>query len=491
MKNPAIKIIRSFLNRKNINNLKKFINTRNLVVGAIVITIIIILSYFLRPVFFNYESNKEIFERKINGYLEIQSKIKGDISYYFFPRPKIVVRDLELNFKDDNKRPITLKESNFLISVSKLKSLNEIKINKAYIKNQRVKIFTSQFKSYLEYFQDYNANSLILKNCEIFFTDNQDNEISFTDFNLKNTLRKDKEKISITGTFSKNKFKINFINKKNEKKFLNFSIPIINTYLKVIFNKDSNLEKTSGKLNLKILNNILLLNFDGDKIYKISESFFRNKFLNSKLDGTINFKNNFYFDLNLEINQINLRKFFLYLDSFNQDGSSGQFNISKKINGEVNVSLKRTESFIGRIEETSFVLLFENGDLKIRSGSANLGKNGKFKFSVSLIGTGKDRVINFFINFLSNEGKKIIRKFNLRGEEEEEDVSLNTAGKINVMGKKIKFDNLIVNGERLEGKSLNTVENLFNKYIIEDNVLGFLDFFKVKKFLSEASESLE
>ena len=100
-------------------------------------------------------------------------------------------------------------------------------------------------------------------------------------------------------------------------------------------------------------------------------------------------------------------------------------------------------------------------------------------------------VINFFINFLSNEGKKIIRKFNLRGEEEEEDVSLNTAGKINVMGKKIKFDNLIVNGERLEGKSLNTVENLFNKYIIEDNVLGFLDFFKVKKFLSEASESLE
>ena len=398
---------------------------------------------------------------------------------------------MEINFDDSNKKPIILKKSNFSISLFKLKSLNEIEIKKTYITNQRIQIFPTQFKSYLEYFQNYNANSLILKNCEIFFTDNQDNEISFTDFNLKNTLRKDKEKISITGTFSKNKFKINFINKKNEKKFLNFSIPIINTYLKVIFNKDSNLEKTSGKLNLKILNNILLLNFDGDKIYKISESFFRNKFLNSKLDGTINFKNNFYFDLNLEINQINLRKFFLYLDSFNQDGSSGQFNISKKINGEVNVSLKRTESFIGRIEETSFVLLFENGDLKIRSGSANLGKNGKFKFSVSLIGTGKDRVINFFINFLSNEGKKIIRKFNLRGEEEEEDVSLNTAGKINVMGKKIKFDNLIVNGERLEGKSLNTVENLFNKYIIEDNVLGFLDFFKVKKFLSEASESLE
>ena len=490
MKTSAIKIIQSFLNGKNINNLKKFINTRNLVIGTIVIIVIITLSYLLRPVFFNYELNKEIFERKINIYLGIQTKIKGDISYYFFPRPKIVVRDLELNFKDSNKRPITLKESNFLISVSKLKSLNEIQINKAYVKNQRVKIFTSQFKSYLEYFQNYNTNSLILKNCEIFFTDNQDNEISFTDFNLQNTLRKGKEKISITGIFSKNKFKINFTNKENEKKFLNFSIPGVNIYLKAIFNKDSYLEKTSGNLILKFLNNILLLNFDGDEIYKISESFFRNKFLNSKLDGTINFKNNFYFDLNLKINQINMRKFFLYLDSFNEDGSSGQFNISKKINGEVNINLKKTDSFIGKIEKTNFVLLFENGNLKIRSGSANFGKNGKFKFNVSLLGTGKDRIIIFFINFLSNEGKKIIKKFNLNVEEEEE-VSFNAVGKINVMGKKIKFDNLIVNGEKLAGRNLNTIENLFNKNIIEDNVLGFLDFFKVKNFLSEASENLE
>ena len=185
-----------------------------------------------------------------------------------------------------------------------------------------------------------------------------------------------------------------------------------------------------------------------------------------------------------------MRKLFLYYDSSIRDKSSGQFNISKKINGEVNVSLKRTESFIGRIEETSFVLLFENGNLKIRSGSANFGKNGKFKFNVSLLGTGKDRRIIFFINFLSNEGKKIIKKFNLNVEEEEE-VSFNAVGKINVMGKKIKFDNLIVNGEKLAGRNLNTIENLFNKNIIEDNVLGFLDFFKVKNFLSEASENLE
>ena len=145
------------------------------------------------------------------------------------------------------------------------------------------------------------------------------------------------------------------MNEKNKEKYLDFSVPNLSTYLKIIFNEESNLEKTSGKLNLKIFNNIFLLNFDGDNIYKISESFFRSKFLNSKLDGTINFKDNFYFDLNSRINQVSLRKLFLYYDSSIRDKSSGQFNISKKINGKINVNLKKNESYIGVVEKTNFI----------------------------------------------------------------------------------------------------------------------------------------
>ena len=231
-----------------------------------------------------------------------------------------------------------------------------------------------------------------------------------------------------------------------------------------------------------------MLNFDGDKIYKISESFFRNKFLNSKLDGTINFRDNFYFDLNLLINQVNLRNLFLSYDSFRTDESSNRFNISKKINGKINIKSKKADSFIGRIEDTKFVLIFENGDLKIKSGSANLAKNGKIKFNASLLGSGKNQRINFFINFLSNNGKKFFKKFNLNTQEE--DISFNAVGQINVMGKKIKFDNLIINKEKIENKSINAVENLFNQYVIQDSVWGFSDFFKIKKFVAEAYKYL-
>ena len=122
-------------------------------------------------------------------------------------------------------------------------------------------------------------------------------------------------------------------------------MPSLNTKLKIDFDKNSNLKKTAGKLNLKILNNILLINFDGEKSYKLSDSFFRSKFLNSKINGTINFKNNFYFDLNLGINQVNFKKLFKYYNFFD-DPYSNQFNISKKINGKINIKLKKQILFL-------------------------------------------------------------------------------------------------------------------------------------------------
>ena len=100
MKTSAIKIVQSYLNKKNINNIKKFINRRNLIIGSFLAIIILLLSYLLRPVFFDYESNKEVFKKKIDNHLKVQSKIKGEISYYFFPQPRITVNDLEIYLKD-------------------------------------------------------------------------------------------------------------------------------------------------------------------------------------------------------------------------------------------------------------------------------------------------------------------------------------------------------------------------------------------------------
>ncbi len=489
MKTSAIKTLSSLKNKKIIHIFKKLNNPKSLVILSIIIVFMIIFAYLARPIFFDYKKNEQILKTKIENYLKINSNINGKISYYIFPTPRINVRGLEIKFNKNDTKSLKFKSADFLIGLKKLNSIKEIEIKKFIAKNQKIEIFPSEFKNYLEYFQKYNVDNLIIKNSEIFFKDAQNNKISSKIFNLKNTFNGKKEKILINGIFAKNKFKIKFVNEMNKEKFLNFAIPDLNTNVKVIFDKDSNLEKTSGKLNLKIDNNILLINFDGNKVYKISDSFFRNKFLNSKLNGTINFENNFFFDLDFKVNQANIKKLFSYYGYILNTSPSGQFELSKKINGKTKVSLKRTDSFLGRVENIKFTIFFENGDLKIKSGSANLGNNSKINFNLSLLGKGKDQRIIFFINFLSNDGEKFLKKFNINSKSNE--ISINTSGKISTTYRKVKFDKLTLNNEKINREKVNDIEAMFNKHVLQENVFGFFDFFKIKKFIFETYSNLD
>lgn len=489
MKSSAIKILLAYINKRSVNNLKKKINIRNVAIVLIAIIITLILSYLLKPFFFDYSTNNQILKEKINNYLNVESNINGKVNFNLFPTPRLVVEGLEISLNKKKEDLILIKKSNFLISFSKLQSIESLKFKKFYIKKQQIKLDPDKFITYLEYFQKYNANLIALDDCKLFFEDKQKNLISLNNFDLSNKFKKDQVSISIKGLFSKNKFKIKFTNNKEDRKILNFSMPALKTKLKIDFDKNSNLKKTAGKLNLKILNNILLINFDGGEFYKISDSFFRSKFLNSKINGNINFKNNFYFNLNFGINQVNFKKLFSYYNSFFSVSPSSQFNISKKINGKINISMKKTESYLGKIKDTDLTLLFENGDIKIKSGSANLGENSLFKFNISFLGTGKDRRINFFLNFVSNDANKILKKFNLSSDDN--NMSFNAVGKIDVTKKEIRFEKLIYNNQLVGPTNTKIVKDLIDNHVIDKNVFGFLDFFKIKKFANESFKRLE
>ena len=128
MKTSAIKIVRSLFDKKNIIKLKKFINKKNLIISPVFIGIVVISYYFFKPTFFDYETNKEVLEKKINDYLKIETKIEGDISYHFFPKPRVVAKGIKINFEGSGKEKIKFEETNFLISIFKLKSLEEFEL---------------------------------------------------------------------------------------------------------------------------------------------------------------------------------------------------------------------------------------------------------------------------------------------------------------------------------------------------------------------------
>ena len=163
---------------------------------------------------------------------------------------------------------------------------------------------------------------------------------------MEESFGKNKHQISGDTIFSKNKIKLKFINNIESEKYLKVNIPNLNQSLDIKFDPETTMDNFIGELKLQVLGSILLLNFKGRDNFVISNSYLRNKFLNSKINGKISFTKNFYFDLDLGINQVNLRKLLMYYPIL-QGGT-----ISKKINGKFGITLKSAASFFGKLAKS-------------------------------------------------------------------------------------------------------------------------------------------
>ncbi len=325
----------------------------------------------------------------------------------------------------------------------------------------------------------HKEKTLIFKNSDLFFIDAQGNKVVFNNGYYKEKLSDNKHKIESSAIFAKNKINVKFLNRIGSEKYLKISIPDLKQYLDINFDKESNLSFLSGELKLRFLETLLLLNFKGKEEFKITNSFLRNKFLNSKIDGKISFKDNFYFDFNLGINRINLRKLLLYYPIFQSGG------VSKKINGKLNIINKNTDSFFGNIKDSKMILTFENGDIKIKDFSAKIMNNTDIKSNISILQNNKKPIIQFSIKLNTKNPVKFFRKFGLY-DFDNGPTSFLVSGNIDTKGKKINLREVIRdNNQRINNKEILIMEKAFNRYVLSEGIMGLFDFFKIKKFAQE------
>ena len=117
MKTSAIKIVQSLFNKKNVNKLKNNLNKETIPLGVIILFVLITSSYFIRPIFFDYKlGNKKVIEKKIKNTFKMDAKIIGDISYKFFPSPRLVVNKIGLNFDNKKGKKTEINKSYILLS---------------------------------------------------------------------------------------------------------------------------------------------------------------------------------------------------------------------------------------------------------------------------------------------------------------------------------------------------------------------------------------
>ena len=479
MKTSAFKIIKSWLNKANFNRPKNYFNKYTIISVIVTVFAIIITTYFVRPIYFEYNENKKFLKNKIYNEFKLNIEIEGNISYKIFPTPRLVFNNSNLYFTKSDKNKINVKELYIPISLLSMKNLNYINLKKIVVQNQIIQVFPSSFKKYFTYLTLKKEKTILFKNSKIFFVDNQKNKVIFDTVSFNEKYLEKKHKINLSANFSTNKIEIEFLNRIGSKKYLKINVPNLKQYLDITFNESSSLDNLEGELKLKFLETLLLLNFKGKKNFEIYNSFLRNKFLNSKLNGNISFEDNFYFDLNLGVNQVNLRKLLLYYPIFQKGG------VSKKINGKLNVTNKNTESLFGKIKDSKMTILFENGDIKIKKFSAKTTDDLKIISDISLLNNKTKPIIQFSLNFSTNNATKFLRKFGIYNFKQDT-ISFFINGIIDVNRKKIKFKEIIKDkNERIGNKEATILEKSFNTYVLEDGVLGVFDFFKIKKFVQE------
>jgi len=485
MKTSAIKILKSWFNSLAVNNFKKELNKKTILLGIIVLFILFISAYFVRPFVFNYDLQREFLEKEIDKTFKLQSEIKGDISYSAFPSPRLIIEKIDLGFNDLGKNKIQVAKSTILLSPLKLVNIKKLKLRKFLILNQKIKVYPNELKNYLKYFSLQKDKGLFIKNSKIFFINSQNDILSFNKFYFNQKFQNKTNKVKLNTVFSNNKIKIKFLDQAGQKKYFKTSIPTLDTSLDIVFDPDSNLENLSGQLKLDLLKSILLINFNGKEDFTISESFFRNKFLNSKLEGKILFKDNFLFDLKFLVNKINLRQLLFYYFLPKENSGSLIGGISKKINGKIVVSNKSTNSFVGKINNTKAILIFENGDIKIKNGSTTLPNETKIDFEAFYTANHGNPKMDFSINLNTKNSKIFFRKFDLYNLREK-NVSIYAKGSLNLQGRKIKFSDIVMNNnERLDKANILSIEKNFSQNVIEDSILDIFDFFKLKKFAKE------
>lgn len=443
-------------------NFKKIeLTQNNRVFLSISAVVILTLSYFLIPTFYN----KNIIENEIKNQIlkkyNINIKFNDKIRYGLVPAPHFTSSNVSI-FRDKIEIG-SVDNFKIFLKIGKFFSINELESKDISFKKAD---FNIEFDD-LVFFQNLlktapNENKIVFKNSNLFFK-TSDDEILFINrifnskfyydsYNLENVL------ISKNEIFN-TPYKLTIKNDKfNKKIFIKFESKKIRLNIENEIDYEKDVKK--GTLDTLFINKNLSLNYEVGKNYLNFNS------VNKKLlKGNIEFKP-FYLNLDLKYDGVSTK------DLFN-DNSILIDLIKSEIffNDNLNVNLNLSIRDITNIAELNNVFL----NIKLQQKNIDLSnstlmwkddlkvtlKEGMLDYSdhdISLIGKlyfDAENINNFYKSF---QIKKIHRK-------KINDIELDFVYNFN--NKKFKFDNVVV--DNVSSPKLN---KFINEYNLSDKVFS-------------------
>ena len=168
----------SLKNYKYIENAKKTINTIFFLKYILMIFTISIFAYLAIPKFFDYkkrESNiQSLMLKKYD--ITVKKELPG-VVYSIFPSPRLVIKNVNLNF-GDGALIADVKKVSILLKLDELYSLKEFKADQLLIEDSEILIDINNFTNFIKYVHSLK-NKIYIKNSKITIQDKNVNLISF------------------------------------------------------------------------------------------------------------------------------------------------------------------------------------------------------------------------------------------------------------------------------------------------------------------------
>ena len=462
-------------NLKNLKNLKKQNKTinKNLFIGISAV-VILLLSYFLIPTFYDEKIVKIKLKNQILEKYNLEVKFEKSLKYSFFPKPHFYTNDATLTFnksrvaRSDNLK-IYISKNNFFF-------LENLNIHDLIFKKTEFNITKDNFVFFKDLLNsnksDYNVNFI---NSKFFYKDQNDDVKFFTDIKNFNFLYNKDESDQVLRAILKifnTQFKLKIFHNFDDKKYFaildshNLRLNIENIF-------DYSDKKIKGKIDVKIINQSIKINYIIDNNSLIFDA--------DKLDlkGTIDLKP-FYLKSNIKLKQINFKKILendsILLNLLNS-GILNNPNLSANIN--INSNVIKGANYLNNISLRTY---FEEGNIEIRD---------------SFISWNDSIIINFENTKLINENNKIIivgkinldfkdindfyKKYQIKKTSKKNTQKIRFDFFFDVMEKKIEVDNLKID-ENVNDKIVDFLlkfnikqKNILNKVVIKNFIKEFFE----------------
>ena len=457
------------------------------------VIIFLFFCYLSIPSLFKFDKLKTELENKIYNQFSLNVTLSDNINYVFFPSPRIVLKNIKIYDFQNNKK-IFSKKNNIIINlnISKLLEFEDLDFKSFIIDNG---LFNIQY-SEINNLNNFLSKKLSKKNIKI--TDskvlvNEENKLLFL-INInrlkifhKNNYNRVSFGTKIFGTNFNGHYNKSF-NKFN-KSSLQISLPKLGFTSKSMIAEDNEevdkknfintiiqYPKTRIKIFHEFYNNKLnILNFNIDS-----------KLIDGSMKGYINF-DPFYFDLNLDINQI----YFIKIISNkinNLFKIDNYFPINNKINGKLNIDVKKFDSKSYMVDSGVINLELKNGVLDLKNINLSINKTGNLRLKGFILQQGPKINLVFDSSLNIREPKKFGSQLMLPSRKKLKRINIFANGKYDIKNYELNFDQLSVNGRKIDRKKSDIYSQKTNDFLSKGSLKDKFNLFKLRFFVKRLLE---